>query len=205
MASARADGLVRVWNTANTASPILQWALQTTSEQGSVRTFAARFDPSGRQLVSGRSDGTIDVWSLPGRTEPDRGGTITGVDTDDAQLVLATVGASVAIVFGWSVLPGAGPFIVTANAFVFALGASLVLFFMTRLRGVSAETMILVGIALLFTCNAVTALLQYRSNEVQLTQIVFWTLGSLARASWGKVGVAAVLIGLALPFFLMRG
>jgi len=117
----------------------------------------------------------------------------------------ATVGASVAIVFGWSVVPGAGPFIVTANAFVFALAASLVLFFMTKLRGVSAETMILVGIALLFTCNAITALLQYRSNEVQLTQIVFWTLGSLARATWGKVGVAAVLIALALPFFLMRG
>ncbi|MGO4405555.1 FecCD family ABC transporter permease [Bosea sp. RAF48] len=117
----------------------------------------------------------------------------------------ATVGASVAIVFGWSVVPGAGPFIVTANAFVFALSASLVLFFMTKLRGVSAETMILVGIALLFTCNAFTALLQYRSNEVQLTQIVFWTLGSLARATWGKVGVAALLIALALPFFLMRG
>lgn len=117
----------------------------------------------------------------------------------------ATVGASVAIVTGWSVLPGAGPFIVTANAFVFALGASLILFFMTKLRGVSAETMILVGIALLFTCNAVTALLQYRSNEVQLTQIVFWTLGSLARATWTKVGIAALLIALALPFFLMRG
>jgi iron complex transport system permease protein len=117
----------------------------------------------------------------------------------------ATVGASVAIVFGWSVIPGAGPFIVTANAFVFALAASLVLFFMTKLRGVSPETMILVGIALLFTCNAITALLQYRSNEVQLTQIVFWTLGSLARASWEKVGVAALLIALALPFFLMRG
>jgi len=117
----------------------------------------------------------------------------------------ATVGASVAIVTGWSVLPGAGAFIVTANAFVFALGASLILFFMTKLRGVSAETMILVGIALLFTCNAVTALLQYRSNEVQLTQIVFWTLGSLARATWTKVGVAALLIALALPFFLLRG
>lgn len=117
----------------------------------------------------------------------------------------ATVGASVAIVFGWSVIPGAGVFIVTANAFVFALSASLVLFFMTRLRGVSAETMILVGIALLFTCNAITALLQYRSNEVQLTQIVFWTLGSLARATWGKVEIAAVLIAVALPFFLMRG
>ncbi|TCR62459.1 iron ABC transporter permease [Bosea sp. BK604] len=117
----------------------------------------------------------------------------------------ATVGASVAIVFGWSIIPGAGVFIVTANAFVFALSASLVLFFMTKLRGVSAETMILVGIALLFTCNAITALLQYRSNEVQLTQIVFWTLGSLARATWGKVEIAAVLIAVALPFFLMRG
>ncbi|UPW10004.1 hypothetical protein M1C59_03880 [Gordonia terrae] len=93
LASARADGLVRVWNTANPTSPTLQWALQTTSEQGSVRTFAARFDPSGDQLVSGRSDGTIDVWSLPGRTEPDRGGTITGLGTDAAQRVLATVGS----------------------------------------------------------------------------------------------------------------
>ncbi|AFR47392.1 nSTAND1 domain-containing NTPase [Gordonia sp. KTR9] len=93
LASARADGLVRVWNTANPTSPTLQWALQTTSEQGSVRTFSARFDPSGDQLVSGRSDGTIDVWSLPGRTEPDRGGTITGLDTDAAQRVLATVGS----------------------------------------------------------------------------------------------------------------
>ncbi|WP_342358616.1 iron ABC transporter permease [Terrarubrum flagellatum] len=117
----------------------------------------------------------------------------------------ATVGASLAIVTGWSVVPGAGPFIVTANAFVFAFGASLVLFFMTKLRGVSPETMILVGIALLFTCNAITALLQYRSNEVQLTQIVFWTLGSLARSTWAKVAIALALIALVVPLFLARG
>lgn len=117
----------------------------------------------------------------------------------------ATIGASLAIVFGWSVIPGAGPFILTLNAFAFALGASLLLFIITKLRGVSAETMILVGIALLFTCNAITALLQYHSSEVQLTQIVFWTMGSLARASWAKVTIAAVLVGLALPYFIMRG
>ncbi|WP_439030195.1 nSTAND1 domain-containing NTPase [Gordonia terrae] len=93
VASARADGLVRVWNISNPTSPTLQWALQTTSEQGSVRTFAARFDPTGERLVSGRSDGTIDVWSLPDRSEPDRGGTITGLDTDASQRLLATVGA----------------------------------------------------------------------------------------------------------------
>ncbi|MBN9062211.1 MAG: iron ABC transporter permease [Rhizobiales bacterium] len=116
----------------------------------------------------------------------------------------ATVGASLAIVMGWSIVPGAGFFLVTANAFVFALGASFILFLMTKLRGVSAETMILVGIALLFTCNAITALMQYRSNETQLTQVVFWMMGSLGRASWGKIATAAILLAIILPFFLSR-
>ncbi|ETA05878.1 MULTISPECIES: WD40 repeat domain-containing protein [Gordonia] len=93
VASARADGMVRVWNTTNPASPTAQWALQTASEQGSVRTFSATFDPTGDRLVSGRSDGTIDVWSLPDRSVPDRGGTISGVATDPAQRILATVGS----------------------------------------------------------------------------------------------------------------
>ena len=95
----------------------------------------------------------------------------------------ASVGASLAIAFGWALIPGAGPLLVTANAFAFALCASLVLFALTKLRGVSAETMILVGIALLFTSNALLALIQYRSNETQLQQIVFWMMGSLGRAS----------------------
>ncbi|WP_024500189.1 WD40 repeat domain-containing protein [Gordonia amicalis] len=93
VASARADGTVRVWNTTNRSSPTAQWALQTASEQGSVRTFSAAFDPTGDRLVSGRSDGTIDVWSLPDRSVPDRGGTISGVATDPAQRILATVGS----------------------------------------------------------------------------------------------------------------
>lgn len=117
----------------------------------------------------------------------------------------ASVGASLAIAFGWSVLPGAGPFLVTVNAFVFALAASLVLFGLTKLRGVTPETMILVGIALLFTANAVLALVQYRANETQLQQIVFWTMGSLARASFEKAAICATALGLALPWLLARG
>lgn len=116
----------------------------------------------------------------------------------------AGVGASLAIVFGWSLIPGAGPLLVTLNAFFFALGASLVLFALTRLRGVSPETMILVGIALLFTCNAVLGLLQYRASETQLQQIVFWLMGSLARASWEKAGVCLAALALALPWLLAR-
>ena len=110
-----------------------------------------------------------------------------------------------AIAFGWSLVPGAGPLIVTLNAFLFALAASLVLFALTRMRGVSAETMILVGIALLFTSNAVLTLIQYRSNETQLQQIVFWMMGSLGRASPEKIVVCAVAFALALPWLLSRG
>lgn len=117
----------------------------------------------------------------------------------------ASVGASLAIAFGWAVIPGAGPLIITLNAFVFALLASLVLFALTKMRGVSSETMILVGIALLFTSNALLALIQYRSNETQLQQIVFWMLGSLARASPDKLLICAGALALALPWMLARG
>ncbi len=116
----------------------------------------------------------------------------------------ASVGASLAIAFGWALIPGTGPFLVTANAFAFALCASLVLFALTKLRGVSAETMILVGIALLFTSNALLALIQYRSNETQLQQIVFWMMGSLGRASADRIAIAAGALAIALPAMLAR-
>ncbi|KJV10225.1 iron-siderophore ABC transporter permease [Elstera litoralis] len=111
----------------------------------------------------------------------------------------ASVGASLAIVFGFSVLPVAGPFILTANAFVFALGAALAVFALTRLRGVTPETMILFGIALMFTFNALLGLLQYRASETQLTHIVFWMLGSLGRANWDKIAVAAAVSLIVMP------
>lgn len=92
LASARADGTVTVWNTADPSTPITRWALQTASEQGSVRTFSAQFSPDATQLVSGRSDGTIDVWSLPQTTLADRGGTITGMGLSADGTTVATVG-----------------------------------------------------------------------------------------------------------------
>lgn len=117
----------------------------------------------------------------------------------------ASVGASLAIAFGWVVLPVGGTLAVTMNAFTFALLASLALFGLTKLRGVSAETMVLVGIALLFTSNALLALIQYRSNETQLQQIVFWIMGSLSRASFEKIGICIAAIGVAMPWMLARG
>ncbi len=116
----------------------------------------------------------------------------------------ASFGAALAIVLGWSVIPGIGGLFVSVNAFVFAMGTAMFLFAFTRLRGVSPEAMILVGIAMLFTFNALLAFLQYGASEFQLAQLVFWQMGSLARATWTKVGICLVVLVVILPWFLSR-
>lgn len=116
----------------------------------------------------------------------------------------ASFGAALAIVLGWSVIPGVGGLFVTVNAFVVAMLTSLALFGFTRLRGVTPEAMILVGIAMLFTFNALLAFLQYGASELQLAQIIFWQLGSLARATWTKVSICLVILLIVLPYFLHR-
>lgn len=116
----------------------------------------------------------------------------------------ASFGAAVAIVLGWSVIPGIGALFVTGNAFVFAMIASMGLFAFTKFRGVTPEAMILIGIAMLFTFNALLAFLQYGASELQLAQLIFWQLGSLSRATWEKVGICLVVLLIVLPYFVSQ-
>ncbi|WP_020591745.1 FecCD family ABC transporter permease [Kiloniella laminariae] len=116
----------------------------------------------------------------------------------------ASFGAALAIVLGWSIVPGIGYMLVTVNAFVFALLTCGFILIATRVKGVGTETMVLFGIAIFFTFNAALALMQYMSSEDQLARIVFWMMGSLARASWEKIALGAILLSLALPYSLFR-
>ena len=116
----------------------------------------------------------------------------------------ASFGAALAIVLGWSVIPGVGGLFVTVNAFALAMLTSLALFAFTRLRGVTPEAMILVGIAMLFTFNSLLAFLQYGASELQLAQLIFWQLGSLARATWTKVGICLAVLAVVMPYFMSR-
>lgn len=116
----------------------------------------------------------------------------------------ASFGASLAIVSGWSVIPGVGHLIVTINAFLFALGTCALILFATRLKGIGSEMMILFGIAIFFTFNALLAMMQYMSSEDQLARIVFWMMGSLSRASWEKISMGTALLAIIIPFSLVR-
>ncbi|WP_127522460.1 iron ABC transporter permease [Mesorhizobium sp. Z1-4] len=117
----------------------------------------------------------------------------------------ASFGAALAIVTGMSLIPNVGPLIVTINAFVFALATCALLLFASRLRGAGADTMVLFGIAIFFTFNALLAMMQYAASEDELSRIVFWMMGSLSRASWEKIQLGGVLLFLILPFCMMRG
>ncbi|MFD2264041.1 FecCD family ABC transporter permease [Lacibacterium aquatile] len=114
----------------------------------------------------------------------------------------AGFGAALAIVFGIAIIPFAGILIVPINAFVFAMLTALLIFGVSRMRGGGVETVVLLGIALVFTFNAALGLLQYLASEQALQEVVFWTLGSLAKATWTKVGITAAVVVLVIPYFV---
>jgi iron complex transport system permease protein len=113
----------------------------------------------------------------------------------------ASLGASLAIILGLG-LPLVPPhMIVAGNAFVFALGSVLLLQYLAR-GGGGIETLVLFGIALVFTFNALVALVQFMASADALQQLVFWSMGNLGSASWETVAALGAVTVLLFPFSL---
>lgn len=113
----------------------------------------------------------------------------------------ASFGAALGIVTTVSLLPVPAALVVPVNAFVVALIATLFIHFVSQARGVTVQTVVLLGIALVFTFNALLAFVQYLASEQALSQVVFWTMGSLTKATWPKIWVTLGVLLIALPLF----
>ena len=116
----------------------------------------------------------------------------------------AGFGAALALVLGVSVIPIAGIYLVSVNAFFFAVLASMIIYVLSSLRGVTVETVVLLGIALVFLFSSLLALLQYIASEQALQQVVFWTLGSLVKATWPKIGIGIAVLLVTTPVFVRQ-
>ena len=77
--------------------------------------------------------------------------------------------------------------------------SAMLLHFVARWGGMNASGVVLFGIALVFSFNALVSLIQFVASADALQGLVFWTMGSLGRADWTKVGVLLLVFALILP------
>lgn len=125
--------------------------------------------------------------------------TLIGI-TSGAMLFAVT-----ALVLGQAIFPGLPDawqqLLVSIAAFVGALLTTFLVYQLAQGRGkLNVATLLLAGIAVTSLASAGTGLLMYFSSESELRDITFWTLGSLAGATWEQIVICAPVIGLGSYF-----
>lgn len=88
-------------------------------------------------------------------------------------------------------------------------GAILTMVFVYRMSTVQRKTnvviMLLAGVAISAMAGAITGFLIYLTDDEELRNLTFWTLGSLAGASWQKNLILALVIGVSYIFLINKG
>src|SRR5699024_1584793 len=97
-------------------------------------------------------------------------------------------------------------FLISLMAF---FGAILTMVFVYRIstsnRRTNVVIMLLAGVAISALAGAVTGFLTYLTDDEQLRDLTFWTLGSLGGATWLKNAILAVIIGFSYVFLIHKG
>lgn len=113
----------------------------------------------------------------------------------------ASLGATLAIMLGIGAFLGQNA--VGVSAFLGAMGASFAVMFISGIGGRSnAGKLILAGMAISSVCSAFSSFVLYIANDKNaMSQVTFWTMGSLAGAKWEKVVVVLPVIIAGTLFF----
>ena len=126
----------------------------------------------------------------------------------------ASLGAALAIILGFSVvgtdfslfgLPFAEIIpntIIVFNTFAFALIVVFIIIKLGEFRGISAESYILVGIAITFINGAIVQSLVYFATPQQLAQLTHWSFGSVRRPDLETVLFVGVVLGIVFPILI---
>ncbi|MFB3764479.1 MAG: FecCD family ABC transporter permease [Methanotrichaceae archaeon] len=114
----------------------------------------------------------------------------------------AGFGAAMAIVMGAGFV--GGEYLIIGNAFLFTLLASFTVYGLAKYKGITSETMILAGIAIMYLFSAMTSFLQYVGRSEQVQEVVFWMMGSLGRSSWDKVGLVTAILVICYPYLIFK-
>lgn len=122
----------------------------------------------------------------------------------DPYLFGISSGASFGVVIAMSLLGGALGFILPLAAFAGSLLAIVLLLLIAGLnRTQQVESMLLAGVALSFLFSAFTSLMLYWSDPQAVTAILFWTLGSFARADWQNIWLPLAMVMICFSLMLV--
>lgn len=95
--------------------------------------------------------------------------------------------------------------LIPLGALIGAIGATLLTYQIASIRGkASVGKLLLVGIAINAMASALIGFVLFFSHSDALRSFLFWSMGSLDRASWTELSFALILIlpaALSLPFF----
>jgi ABC-type Fe3+-siderophore transport system, permease component len=123
----------------------------------------------------------------------------------------AAFGASFAIIFlqagssSTSSVVINNPYVTTIFAFLFSMLATGIILLLTKVTRVTAETMVLAGVAISAIFTAGLSLMQFMASDVQLANIVSWTFGDMGRSTWSwDTIVFMVLLPIVIYFLYKR-
>lgn len=105
----------------------------------------------------------------------------------------AAFGASLAIVFGIGIAADTSAGVVL-TAFLLAFLCAAAVYGVSLHVGMSAESIVLTGIAVNYFFSAATSIIQYFADEHKLAAAVAWAFGSFNGAEWRETAVMAALV-----------
>ena len=108
----------------------------------------------------------------------------------------ATFGAAFAIV----VMNMTGSIGISIYSFLGSIAVAIVILGLSRFKQVSAEGIVLAGVAISSMLSGATTLIQYFANEIQLTNLVFWTFGDLGSTGWEDLRPMGIMVLILLVY-----
>ncbi|WP_419822679.1 FecCD family ABC transporter permease [Anoxybacterium hadale] len=116
------------------------------------------------------------------------------------------LGATFAILMGFSIPGVLGQIGIAAWAFAGAFGAALLVLVIAGMGSkVTSIKLLLAGMVINALCNAFSNFIVYfASNAEGIKTVTFWTMGSLASATWNKLPLIGIGVVIASIFFLTQ-
>ena len=119
-----------------------------------------------------------------------------------ANIAIVIIGGGV-IAFNGGNITISNPYLTSGIAFAFALGGTLLVLGLSRIRKFNNATTVLVGVTFGTFCTGVTTIIQYFASDTTLATAVYWSFGDLGRAGYIDDLIIFVVTAISLVFFII--